>query len=141
MAKRNKIRYQSKDKPLVTLIASGNVYLEYVDDEALAVPKKGDFKVYPYHDALQGVRMGDYDNTGFSGYFKVDVFDGWQWKIILMNEVFIRRENYFSKKERPIDTYAICLDILKAMAGKTLIRTYREHYFPEGAPPTISSPS
>lgn len=131
MGKRNKIRYQSKNKPKILLALSGKVYLEYVDDEALACPQKGDLKVYPYNDLLQGVRRGDYESSGFTGYFKADVYDGWGWKLVLLNNIFPNQENYFAKSERPIDTYRLCNEILVSWAGKSLQRTYREHYEPE----------
>lgn len=133
MAKRNKIRYQSKDKPKVLLTVGSNIYLLHIDDEALETPQKGDLKVYPYNDLLNGMRCGDYESTGFSGYFKVDIYDGWGWRLILLNDVFPHRENHFSKSERPIDSYILCREILKKLAGKNLQRTYREHYTPEGA--------
>ena len=87
--------------------------------------------VFPQNDALNTTRIGEYDCTGFSGYFKVDVFEGNVWCPMLINDIFPDRENHFSKTECPIDTYNLCLDILKARAGTTLVRTYREHYVPE----------
>jgi hypothetical protein len=133
MGKRNKIRYQSKPKPRVTLALSGKVYLRYVDDEAIAAAGKGDAMVYPYNEALNSLRQGDYGSTGFAGYFKVDVHDGREWRLVLLNDIFPHRENHFSKSEYPIDTYRLCREILEGMQGKTLLRTYREHYAPEGA--------
>lgn len=133
MGKRNKIRYQSKDKPKVSLTLSGNVYLEYVDDEALEQPAKGDLKVYPFNDLLNGPRAGEYESTGFTGYFKADVYDGWGWRLVLLGDIFPHHENHFSKSERPIDTYALCRGLLAQLAGKQLVRTYREHYELEDA--------
>lgn len=128
MGKRNKIRYQSKPIRRITLILSGNVYLRYQDEDAINTPGKGDVMVYPYNEALNSVRQGDYYSTGFAGYFKVDVFDGKEWRLVLLNGIFPDHENHFSKTEQPIDTYRLCEEILKQMGGKTLLRTYREHY-------------
>lgn len=128
MGKRNKIRYQSKDKPKITLALSGNVYLLHVDDESLAAPAKGDLKVYAITDALNGPNIGDYESTGASGYFKADVYDGREWRLALLASVFAHKENHFAKRERPIDTYGLCAEILAGMAGQLLVRTYREHY-------------
>lgn len=130
MGKRNKIRYQSHEKPRVELTLTGNVYLQYVDDEALQSPQKGDLMVYPFNDALHTARMGDYGSTGFTGYFKADVYDGWGWRLVLLGDIFTHQENHFAKSERPIDTYGLCREILLSWAGKKLQRTYREHYEP-----------
>jgi hypothetical protein len=134
MAKRNKVRYQVKNKPKISIVLTGKTYLKYVDDEAIETPLRGDMLVYPQNDALNSTRLGDYDSTGFSGYFKVDVFEGNVWCPVLLNDIFAHREHHFSKTECPIDTYHLCVEILTAMAGTSLIRTYREHYIPDDAP-------
>jgi hypothetical protein len=128
MGKRNKIRYQSEKKPRVLITLTGNVYLRFVDDEAIEAAVKGDMQVFPNNDALNSTRLGEYDGIGFSGYFKVDVFDGRNWQPVIINDIFTDHENHFGKGERPIDTYVICEDVLKALAGQKLLRTYREHY-------------
>ncbi len=130
MGKRNKLRYQVKQKPQITLAMSGEVYLEYVDDDALASPKKGDVKFYPYNEALNSTRVGDYESTGFAGYFKADIYDGWGWRLLLLNDIFLQQENYFAKTERPIDTYRLCREIFLAEPNRMFERTYREHYQP-----------
>lgn len=131
MGKRNKVRYQSKPVRRVAITLTGNIYLQYVDDEAMESPNKGDLMVYPYNDALHSVHMGRYETTGFAGYFKADVYDGYEWRLLLLNDFFAEHENYFSKSERPIDTYNLCLPMLKTLAGTEVVRTYREHYMPE----------
>jgi len=131
MTKNNKLRYQVKDKPKVTINLTGIVFLQYVDDEAATMAQKGDLLVYPYNDALNTTRQGEYNNTGFTGYFKADVSDGRVWQPVLLGQIFKNNEQYFSKSERPIDTYNLCAEILRNNAGLTLVRTYREHYEPE----------
>lgn len=126
--KRNKIRYKSNPIELILITLTGQVFLMYRDDEEALLAKKGDLLVYPCNDALNDIRQGDYESTGFSGYFKVDVSDGKAWQPVILNEIFLERENQFSKKECPIDTYFICEELLQSMAGKQLRRTYREHY-------------
>ena len=126
--KRNKIRYQSKTREKILIALSGNVYLQYADDEAIAQSKKGDLLVYPQNEALNTTRQGEYRERGFSGYFKVDVSDGKSWQPMILTEIFPGREHHFSKSERPIDTYALCVEMLSALKGKALLRTYREHY-------------
>jgi hypothetical protein len=133
MGKRNKIRYQSKPKEKVRITLTGQVYLRYEDEEAIAQPKRGDLLVYPCNDALNTTRQGDYYATGFSGYFKVDVFEGNVWCAVIANSIFAGKENHFSKTECPIDTYELCVEKLRNMAGTALVRTYREHYIPEDA--------
>lgn len=141
MGKRNKIRYQSKPKNRVAITLTGQVYLKYEEDELIDQAKKGDMLVHPCNDALNSTRLGDYYSTGFSGYFKVDVFEGNVWCPILLGEIFPHKEHHFSKTECPIDTYNLCKDILLSQSGKTLIRTYREHYEPEGTEETSEEAS
>ena len=131
MTKNNKKRYQVKDKPKVTINLTGIVFLQYVDDEAATMAQKGDLLVYPYNDALNTTRLGEYNNTGFTGYFKADVSDGKVWQPLLLGQIFKNNVQYFAKTERPIDTYNLCAEILRNNAGMTLVRTYREHYEPE----------
>lgn len=131
MSKRNKLRYQVKEKTKVTFLLTGVVFLQYVDDEAALQAQKGDVLVYPNNDALHSTRLGEYDATGFSGYFKVDVSDGRTWQPLLLNDIFKNNENHFSKTERPIDTYNLCAEILRKNEGTSIVRTYREHYQPE----------
>ncbi len=128
MAKKNKITYQSKDKPKPTIILTGVVFLQYVDDEAALGANKGDVLVYPNNDALHTTKQGEYESTGFTGYFKVDISDGKTWQPLHLNEIFLNRENHFAKSERPLDTYNLCTEILHNLAGKEATRTYREHY-------------
>jgi hypothetical protein len=131
MGKRNKIRYKAEVKPKHILVISENIYLRYVDDEAIEAPQKGDLQVFPRNDALNSTRLGEYEGTGYSGYFKVDIYDGRNWQPVIITNIFTRQENHFSKKERPIDTYYICEEVLKNWQGKSLVRTYREHYVPD----------
>lgn len=131
MGKRNKIRYQSTSKQRIAITLTGNVYLLYQDDELLAGATKGDLMVFPQNDALRSTRLGEYRSTGFSGYFKVDVHDGRDWRPLLIQDIFSHNEHHFSKRECPIDTYAVIKQILQEMHGTPVIRTYREHYVPE----------
>lgn len=126
--KRNKVRYQVKPKKKVIITLSGNVYLQYRDDEVIETAVKGDLMVYPKCEALHTQRVGEYEGLGFSGYFKVDIHDGKQWCLVLVQELFPENQHHFAKNERPIDTYGLIEDLLKAMAGTALQRTYREHY-------------
>ncbi len=128
MAKRNKISYQVKEKTKVTITLTGVVLLQYVDDEAALTAKKGDLLVYPNNEALNTTRLGEYQNTGFTGYFKVDISDGRNWQPLLLNSIFKDNVHHFSKSERPFDTYNLCAEILRGLAGSTVERTYREHY-------------
>ncbi len=128
MGKRNKIRYQSTPKARVAIVLTGRVWLLYRDEENIEKAAKGDLMLHPYNDALRTARRGDYGSMGFAGYFKVDVHDGREWRPVLTNDIFLHREHYFSKKECPIDTYELCASLLQSFSGRTLIRTYREHY-------------
>lgn len=128
--KRNKIRYQSKVQEKILITLTGKVYLRYDEEDELAMQSaaKGDLLAYPQNTALNSTRCGDYGSTGFSGYFKLDVFDGKNWQPLILNEFFLHNENHFSKSECPIDTYDYCVEILQGFIGKSVQRTYREHY-------------
>ena len=128
MGKKNKIRYTAKEKPKQTIILSGQIGLQYVDDEPLAAPKKGDLALFPKCDAWHEAEEVQYTTTGFSGYFKVDVWDGKKWCPVVLSELFPRKEHYFSKKEQAMDCYQLCRELLLEHQGKNLVRTYREHY-------------
>lgn len=127
MGKR-KVTYQSKAKPRVTLTLTGRVFLMYRDDEAALAAAKGDLLVYPSCNALHTIRQGDYEGMGHAGYFKADICDGREWRPLLAAPLFPHRENHFSKRERPIDAFSLCLEILRGCAGREVTRTYREHY-------------
>ena len=128
MGKKNKIRYVSKDKPKKLIEISGAIGLQYIDEEQLSSPAKGDLKLFPKCDELHEAYFAQYDATGFSGYFKVDIWDGYKWCPVVLAEIFPRRDHYFSKKEMPIDCYHLCCDILLELKGQKLAKTYREHY-------------
>lgn len=134
MAKHNKLRYQVKPKTRVAITLTGGVFLQYEHEEAMASAGKGDLLLYPYNDALNTTRAGEYHATGFTGYFKVDVYDGRDWKPVIATEMFEDGEQHFAKKERPIDTYELCAARLRSFSGRTLVRTYREHYELENLP-------
>lgn len=128
MAKRNKKRYQVRERDDVLLTTSGRCFLEYVDEEALEAPGKGDFKFFPSVEALQTIYQGDYTRMGYAGYFRVDVWDGRSWCPVILTTLFEGHEHHFSKTERPLDTYALCKERVEARGVLTLRRTYREHW-------------
>jgi len=129
VAKRNKLRYQSKGNQFPVIIMTGTVYLRHVEDEAIAAAVKGDIQIYLSTDSLiYNTHVGDYEAMGFDGYLKADLYDGKGWKPLSLEEFFSAREYYFGKRERPIDTYHLCLHTLQAHQGTGLMRTYREHY-------------
>lgn len=126
--KHNKKRYQREDKPKKLITLSGQIFLAYEDDEAIAAAKKGDIKCFASCRELHEQYQGAYEYTGFTGFFKLDVYDGYAWKPVVLSEIFPDREHYFTKSECPIDTYRICKEKLQALKGRQLMRTYREHF-------------
>jgi len=129
MAKRNKLRYQSQGNSFPPIILTGNVFLRHVEAEAIAMAVKGDLQVFLSTDSIiYNTQIGNYEAMGYDGYLKADVFDGKGWKPVSLEEFFTNREYYFGKRERPIDTYHLCIGILCGFQGGTLMRTYREHY-------------
>ena len=126
--KRNKIRYQSADKNRPTLILTGKSHLRFRDAETPETLKKGDAVFYPKTEKLPIEVEEDYHCLGWPGMFKVDVFDGYALKPIVMNDMFPEREHHFSKHELPIDVFTLCEGLWRAFKGVELVRTYREHY-------------
>ncbi len=127
MGKKNKIRYTSANKPRATITLTGNVYLQYHDEEGADI-QKGDLLVFAECKQLHTNYFAQYEQTGFTGYFKVDVSDGKEWQPVILNEIFENHEHHFSRTERPMDTFTLCKEMLAALKGRSLSRTYREHY-------------
>ena len=137
MAKRNKVRYVSKPKDRKTLVLTGKVFLKYEDEDTdISTAVKGDLMCYPCYELDNIFSQIGYEKLGHAGYFKVDVFEGNVWCLVLINDFFPHKEHHFSKTERPIDTFQLIGGILVALEGTTLERTYREHYQPVETPET-----
>jgi hypothetical protein len=133
MAKHNKVRYKSKGNTFAPLVMTGKVFLRHRDEEALMLPEKGDLQIFLSTDTIAyNTNVGNYQAMGFEGYLKADVYDGKRWQPLSLEEFFPGREYYFGKRERPIDTFNLCLDVLQSTQGITLMRTYREHYVKAG---------
>ncbi len=129
MSKRNKLRYQSRGNPYPPIIMTGTVLLRHQDEEAIAQAVRGDLQIFLSTDSIaRNLHVGNYEAVGFEGYLKADVFDGKGWRPLSLEEFFSHREYYFGKRDRPIDTYLLCLPLLQAAQGTELLRTYREHY-------------
>ena len=132
MAKKNKLRYKSQGNQFPTITMTGKVSLRELDEDAKEIiteNEKGDLQIYLSTDSVvYNNHIGDYESIGLEGYLKAHVWDGKDWKPLSLEEFFPGREHYFSKRDRPIDTYNMCLPILKATKDTVLVRTYREHY-------------
>lgn len=117
---------RGKAKKIRSLTLSGNVYLKY---EILPEQEfnPGDIMVYINNDSISYIK-GSYYNSGYSGYLKLNIYDGREWQHIIESEFFEHKENFFSKKEYPIDTYNLIKEIIEGKAGELVYRTYRSHY-------------
>lgn len=132
MSKKNKLRYKSQGNQFPTIAMTGNVYLRRFDEygeEIITENEKGDMQIFLSTDSLvYNEHIGDYESIGLEGYLKASVWDGKGWKPLSLEEFFPKRDHYFGKRERPVDTYNMCLPVLKDTKGTILSRTYREHY-------------
>jgi|GEM_PF-718518 len=91
--------------------------------------QKGDIQIFLSTDnQVYNANVGDFSYIGLEGYLKANVFDGKGWKPLSLEEFFPDREHYFSKRERPLDTFLFCLPTLENSKGIEIVRTYREHY-------------
>ncbi|MBN8828474.1 MAG: hypothetical protein J0H68_07190 [Sphingobacteriia bacterium] len=116
---------RGKPKDIKHIVLSGKLFLKYVDDQVL--PENGDVLFVLNNDSTS-VYKGTYYSTGYAGFFKIFVFDGRIWQHLIENEFFENKENYFSKKEKPIDAFYICEEIMRSKIGTLVYKTYREHY-------------
>lgn len=129
MTRHNKKHYQAKTKQEKRLTLTGKIFLMYRDEEEETNrAQAGDLLVYPSCEPLHTIRQGDYEGTGVAGYFKADISDGRNWCALLVHDIFTDREHHFSKYERPMDTFTLCEEMLTALKGRQVKRTYREHY-------------
>jgi hypothetical protein len=129
MAKRNRLRYQSSGNQYPRISMTGQVFLRHLEEDAIAQAAKGDVQIFLSTDALPANRnIGNYEAMGLEGYLKAEVHDGKGWKPLSLEEFFPHRDYYFGKRERPLDTYNVCVSTLRKSQGTTLMRTYREHY-------------
>lgn len=121
---------RGQEKPLKTIILTGNVYLKYEDDEQIARAEKGDIYLYLNSENSERVPLkGNYYNKGYVGYFKADVYDGKEWQILTITDLLEEKENHFSKTECAIYTYQLAADILRTKSGTELYKGYRGGHY------------
>ena len=155
MTKRNKVRYKSQGNQFPSLLLTGKVtrrereqatvndqeeddFAEEDEIPQVAVKplpiaevqwQKGDVQVFLSTDSnAHPSSVGDFYSIGLSGYLKANVWDGKGWKPLSLEEFFPDRIHYFGKRDRPIDTFAMCCTVFEQMHGVEIVRTYREHY-------------
>jgi hypothetical protein len=134
MAKRNKVRYQSAPVKRIEVLLSGRSWLQFEDEDITPQAKVGDVVFYAHYSGQSAPADGDYRETGYVGYLKLDVWEGKKWCPVLVQDVFSKGEHHFSKKERAYDTYILCRGLIEALKGRILLRTYREHYTLDTSP-------
>jgi hypothetical protein len=110
------------------LILSGKIYIKYVDE--LQKCQIGDLLLLLHNDATSS-NYGNYESSKLSGYIKAEIFDGMVWQRIDITEFCVNRENKFAKKQKPIDSILLCVDILKQYKNTILYKTYRGHFTSE----------
>lgn len=129
MSKANRIRYKSRGNQFPTITMTGNISMRPPEGEVDIPHAKGDLQIYLSTDSRKyNPHVGDFEAIGFEGYLKAEIFDGKGWKPLSLEEFFPHRDHYFGKRERPLDTYNMCLPTLQNAKGTVLSRTYREHY-------------
>lgn len=102
---------------------TGKVFIKYIDEPHLK--QCGDVLLYLHDDAIA---KHDYEDLTVSGYIKTSVFDGLVWQNMDITEFCTERENRFSKKQRAINSAALCRFIMEDQGGVQLFKTYRGHY-------------
>lgn len=129
MGNRRKKRYQSKGNIYPPLVITGRCFLRHHEESYLDELQPGDMQFFLASDTSR--RDSDdpyYDMIGGSGYLKAEIYDGKNWQFLVMDDFFAGKEHHFGKKERPLDTYFICEEVVRELAGTPTYRTYRSHY-------------
>jgi hypothetical protein len=135
MGTKRKVRYtshyQESGSAYPTLILTGRSFLLHEEETEKEELQRGDVLFYLFGDTAGRDRDNPlYDQLGGAGYLKAMVYDGKDWQFLLMDEIFAHREHHYSKKELPLDTYAVCKEVIANHAGLELERRYRQHYEP-----------
>ena len=124
-----KLTYQSKGNQFPKILLTGKIFIKDIDDEVEGVvPVKGDLLLFLKFDLQAHFDTCDYERLGRAGYVKADIYDGFKFTPLSLEEFFEHREYYFSKKERPLDTTHLCRELLEKFKGRSTLRKYREHY-------------
>ncbi len=135
MGHKRKVRYKSSYKEtgssFPSLSLTGRCFLLHAEEAETDQLQRGDVLFYLHGDSSGRERDTPlYDLTGGAGYLKSMVYDGKEWQFLLMDQIFAGREHHYSKTERPLDTYAICKEIISRNVGEVMERKYRQHYEP-----------
>ncbi len=131
MGQRRKKRYKSKPNQWPKIFMTGRAALKFWDEFSLNKHEKGDLQFFMFNCTIGRCEAEPgYDNIGGSGYIKARVYDGKEWQVLIMDDLFPERIHHFSKKEMPIDTFILCREKVAELAGTELQRTYRLHYEP-----------
>jgi hypothetical protein len=131
MASKRKLRYQSKGNQYPTLQLTGRSFLLHFQEAEAANLLKGDALFYLHGDSAGRERDNPlYEEVGGAGYLKAMVYDGKEWQFLLMDDIFAGREHHYAKKERPLDRFFLCEEVIAKNAGLQLQRKYRQHYEP-----------
>jgi len=131
MGQRRKKRYKSKPNPWPKITMTGRAALKLWDEYCLDKHEVGDLQFFMF-TCTMGREEAEpaYDHIGGSGYIKARVYDGKEWQVLIMDDLFPDRIHHFSKKEMPLDTFILCRDKVEELKGTLLQRTYRMHYEP-----------
>ena len=110
---------------------TGRAGLKHYDDYRLDKFEPGDLQFFMFNCTL-GRKEDEpgYEHIGGSGYLKARVYDGKEWQLLIMDDLFPERCHHFSKKEMPVDTFLLCREKVQGLAGTQLQRGYRMHYEP-----------
>lgn len=119
---------RGNQKPTKELALSGRCYIQNYNNGAKA--EAGDVLLCPQIENKSNylIEKDTYHITGLKGYLRAYVYTGKVWGILNSVEVFLDKENNYSKTDLIIDVADICTVSIAKLAGTKIYRTYRDHY-------------
>lgn len=120
---------RGQKKTVKTLTISGNIYLLHQDVEELENPLTGDIQISLYNEKeIFKVVLSNYKIKGYKGYFRAEIYDGYEWCFLNSQDFFDDRVNQFSRADICFYTFLACKERLFEYANAPVYRTYRDHY-------------
>lgn len=104
---------------------TGKAYIDYLDN--IQKPLLGDILLTVQFEN-KVIKEINFEDLKHRGIFKPTIFDGKFWQAIDSFELFPEKENHFTKKEKPIFTAKLLVELISQNTDIKCFRSYRGHY-------------